>query len=79
MFTPRPKDATLIAVMPTSCTGASTASNSPRIARTNTVSAGNGPTSCACRARRREHAVVLVPEAPAIAGVRVERAERESR
>ncbi len=42
-FTALPKLATLIAVMPTSWYGAMTASNSPRMARTNTVSAGNGP------------------------------------
>ena len=39
-FTAEPNDATLMAVMPTSWYGAMTASNSPFIARTNTVSAG---------------------------------------
>jgi len=49
-FTALPNDATLIAVIPTSWYGAITASNSPRIARTKTVSAGNGPSIPAARA-----------------------------
>jgi hypothetical protein len=63
-FTPLPNDATLIAVIPTSWYGAITASNSPRIARTKTVSAGNGPSIPAARAAGARSDVSSFPNLP---------------
>ena len=78
-FTAEPNDATLMAVMPTSWYGAITASNAPAH-RAHEHRVGGKWAEQTVRARGgSEQLVVLGAEAAAVAGVRIERAERDAR